>query len=226
MGVLTLIYTFEGIAAVIWTDLIQLVIYVAGSLLAAWLLLQAVPGGWPTIAADAASGGQVPVAVVQLGPHRPVHVLGRPRSAAPSSRWPRTAPTSCWCSGCSTCKNQRDSQKALVASGVIVFAQFVAVPHDRRDALRLLPARTGAADHEQRRDLPGVHRARSLPRGVAGLVIAAIARGGDVHVERIAELARVHDGISTSTSRSRARGRPTIGCSGSRAGARWPGASC
>ncbi len=33
---LTLIYTFEGgVAAVIWTDLIQLVIYVAGSLLAA-----------------------------------------------------------------------------------------------------------------------------------------------------------------------------------------------
>src|SRR5205814_992480 len=34
VGVLTLIYTFEGgIAAVIWTDLVQLVIYISGSLL-------------------------------------------------------------------------------------------------------------------------------------------------------------------------------------------------
>ena len=54
VGLLTLVYTFEGgIAAVIWTDLIQLVIYIAGSLLAAWQLLHMVPGGWPAIAAQA-----------------------------------------------------------------------------------------------------------------------------------------------------------------------------
>src|SRR5206468_81916 len=55
VGVLTLVYTFEGgIAAVIWTDLIQLVIYVGGSLLAAYELLHLVPGGWPAVAANAA----------------------------------------------------------------------------------------------------------------------------------------------------------------------------
>src|SRR5438045_5068924 len=54
VGVLTLIYTFEGgIAAVIWTDLIQLVIYIGGSLLAAYELLHLVSGGWSGIAADA-----------------------------------------------------------------------------------------------------------------------------------------------------------------------------
>src|SRR5436305_10512875 len=52
VGFLTLIYTFEGgIAAVIWTDLIQLVIYIGGSLLAAYELLHLVPGGWDGIAA-------------------------------------------------------------------------------------------------------------------------------------------------------------------------------
>src|SRR5205823_849235 len=46
VGVLTLVYTFEGgIAAVIWTDLIQLVIYIGGSLLAAYEILHLVPGG-------------------------------------------------------------------------------------------------------------------------------------------------------------------------------------
>src|SRR3954466_8866008 len=52
VGLLTLVYTFEGgIAAVIWTDLVQLVIYVAGSLLAAYMLLQPIPGGWNTVVA-------------------------------------------------------------------------------------------------------------------------------------------------------------------------------
>src|SRR5262252_5004895 len=60
VGVLTLVYTFEGgIAAVIWTDLIQLVIYVGGSLLAGYMLLRLVPGGWPAIIADASHAGKL-----------------------------------------------------------------------------------------------------------------------------------------------------------------------
>src|SRR6266478_7904374 len=59
VGVLTLIYTFEGgIAAVIWTDLVQLVIYIGGSLLAAYMLLRLIPGGWPAIAAEAAAANK------------------------------------------------------------------------------------------------------------------------------------------------------------------------
>jgi SSS family solute:Na+ symporter len=47
---LTLAYTFEGgLAAVIWTDVIQLGIYLAGTLIAGWSILHAVPGGWTTI---------------------------------------------------------------------------------------------------------------------------------------------------------------------------------
>src|SRR2546429_752299 len=59
VGLLTLVYTFEGgIAAVIWTDLIQLVIYIGGSLLAAYEILHLVPGGWPTISAVAGAAGK------------------------------------------------------------------------------------------------------------------------------------------------------------------------
>src|SRR5438477_8677125 len=62
VGLLTLVYTFEGgIAAVIWTDLVQLVIYVGGSLLAAYMLVQLVPGGWPEIVADARAHGKLQV---------------------------------------------------------------------------------------------------------------------------------------------------------------------
>jgi len=47
---LTLIYTFEGgLAAVIWTDVIQTAIYVGCSILGLVLILHYVPGGWAHI---------------------------------------------------------------------------------------------------------------------------------------------------------------------------------
>jgi solute:Na+ symporter, SSS family len=56
---LTLIYTFEGgMAAVIWTDVIQLSIYLAGTLVAVFSIVHFVPGGWGTIHAAAAQAGK------------------------------------------------------------------------------------------------------------------------------------------------------------------------
>lgn len=55
---LTLFYTFEGgMTAVIWTDVIQMFIYVAGALLSFVMLLRMVPGGWPEVVALAAAHG-------------------------------------------------------------------------------------------------------------------------------------------------------------------------
>src|SRR5689334_18015535 len=72
VGLLTLVYTFEGgIAAVIWTDLIQLVIYIGGSLLAAYELLHLVPGGWNTIAADAQAVNKFQLFSFSLDPSVP-----------------------------------------------------------------------------------------------------------------------------------------------------------
>src|SRR5580698_2562804 len=60
--VLTLIYTFEGgLAAVIWTDVVQTVIYVTGTLVGLWTILHLVPGGWSAIHAAALSAGKLQV---------------------------------------------------------------------------------------------------------------------------------------------------------------------
>lgn len=57
--VLTLIYTFEGgLAAVIWTDVIQTFIYVGGTLVGLVTILHLVPGGWAAISSAAASAGK------------------------------------------------------------------------------------------------------------------------------------------------------------------------
>ena len=60
--VLTLIYTFEGgLAAVIWTDVVQTAIYVGGTLVGLFTVLHLVPGGWSAIHAAAASAGKFQV---------------------------------------------------------------------------------------------------------------------------------------------------------------------
>jgi Na+/proline symporter len=51
---LTLFYTFEGgMTAVIWTDVVQMFLYVAGALISFFVILQQIPGGWPHVAAVA-----------------------------------------------------------------------------------------------------------------------------------------------------------------------------
>ena len=173
VGLLTLVYTFEGgIAAVIWTDLIQLVIYIGGSLLAAWQLLHMVPGGWPAIAAHADAA-------------RKFEWL--------SFSWDLTLPFTFWAGLIGgtfltmashgtdqllvqrllTCKNQRDSQKALITSGFVVLFQFalfltIGVMLYAYYQHAPLPALTSNDE------IFPVFIVHALPRGIAGLVIAAV----------------------------------------------------
>jgi SSS family solute:Na+ symporter len=125
VGVLTLIYTFEGgIAAVIWTDLIQFVIYIGGSLLAAYELAHLIPGGWTGIIGAAREAGKLQIW---------------------SFSWDFSVPFTFWAGAIGgtfltnathgtdqllvqrllTCRNLRDSQKAIVTSGFIVLGQFI-----------------------------------------------------------------------------------------------------
>jgi SSS family solute:Na+ symporter len=59
ISALTLIYTFEGgLAAVIWTDVVQTAIYVGGTLIGLVTILHLVPGGWAAIHTAAANAGK------------------------------------------------------------------------------------------------------------------------------------------------------------------------
>lgn len=59
VSVLTLIYTFKGgMAAVIWTDVLQLAVYVTGTLAGLITILHLVPGGWQTVHSVAAEAGK------------------------------------------------------------------------------------------------------------------------------------------------------------------------
>jgi SSS family solute:Na+ symporter len=173
VGLLTLVYTFEGgIAAVIWTDLVQLVIYVAGSLLAAYMLLRLVPGGWDAILSDARAAGKLQV------------ISWSGDLTVPFTFWAGVV-GGCFLTMAShgtdqllvqrllACRNQRESQLALIVSGFVVFAQFalfLAIGMMLHAYYAVNPRPTIATNDE----IFPAFIVRSLPHGIAGLVIAAI----------------------------------------------------
>src|SRR5258708_28665094 len=57
---LTLFYTFEGgMTAVIWTDVIQMALYVVGAIVSFFVILHHIPGGWAHVLAVAAPAGKL-----------------------------------------------------------------------------------------------------------------------------------------------------------------------
>jgi solute:Na+ symporter, SSS family len=59
---LTLLYTFEGgMTAVIWTDVVQMFLYVAGAVLSLFVILDQIPGGWAHVVQMAGDAGKFQV---------------------------------------------------------------------------------------------------------------------------------------------------------------------
>ncbi len=174
VGVLTLIYTFEGgIAAVIWTDLIQLIIYIGGSLVAAYMLLTLVPGGWSEIYAQGAAAGKFQVFSFAWSWNLPftfwAGLLGGTFLTMASHGTDQLLVQRLL-----TCKNQRDSQKAVILSGFVVFFQFtlfLMIGVMLFAYYKYFPLATGLVSNDEIFPKFIVER---LPHGISGLVIAAI----------------------------------------------------
>src|SRR5947209_7745765 len=59
LGAVTVVYTYlGGMEAVIWTDLIQFVVYLAGAVVAGVLIVRLLPGGWGDFAAVNEAAGK------------------------------------------------------------------------------------------------------------------------------------------------------------------------
>ena len=102
VAVLTLFYTFEGgMRAVIWTDVIQFVLYLTGSVAAFFLLLHKIPGGWIEVTQRGRSaGGKLRVFDFAFSSDAELHVLVGPDRRNVSDAWRATAPIRRWCSAC------------------------------------------------------------------------------------------------------------------------------
>jgi len=172
ISAVTLIYTFEGgLAAVIWTDVVQTVIYVGGTLVGVFTILHLVPGGWSAIHAAAASADKLRVFDFSPNFWKPytfwAGVIGGAFLTTASHGTDQLIVQRLLAA-----RNQRQSVIALLSSGVAILFQF---------ALFLLVGVMLFAYYHQPSSFFG--RAdriypqfivSQMPHGISGLLIAAI----------------------------------------------------
>jgi solute:Na+ symporter, SSS family len=171
---LTLFYTFEGgMRAVIWTDVIQFALYIAGSIAAFFVLLHKIPGGWSTVSATAAATGKFSVFDFAFSLTRSYTfwsgLIGGTFLTMASHGVDQTIVQRLL-----SARSERDGKVALVASGVIVFFQFwlflvIGVMLFVFAQYALLPIPQGDTD----RIFPAFV-VREMPVGLAGIVLAGI----------------------------------------------------
>jgi SSS family solute:Na+ symporter len=169
---LTLIYTFEGgLAAVIWTDVVQTAIYVGGTLVGLVTILHLVPGGWAAIHAAAASAGKLQVFDFRWNFWIPytfwAGVIGGAFLTTASHGTDQLIVQRLLAA-----RGQKQSVTALLSSGVWVFFQFalfLIVGVMLWAYYRVPSANFGRAD----RIYPTFIVSR-MPHGISGLLIAAI----------------------------------------------------
>jgi len=175
---LTLFYTYEGgMTAVIWTDVIQMFLYVAGAALSLFVLLREIPGGWSHVAAVAAPLGKLQVFDFRIGPLAQFFTRSY-------SFWAGVI-GGCFLTTAShgteqllvqrllAARNERQSRAALFASWLLIAFQFtlflvIGV------SLYVLYADRGWKPPSSLDKIYPLFVWEHLPVGVSGLVIAAI----------------------------------------------------
>lgn len=170
---LTLFYTFEGgMTAVIWTDVVQMFLYVAGALVSVFVIVQNVPGGWARVVEAAGSAGKFQFLDFGFDWTRPYNfwagLIGGCFLTTASHGTEQLMVQRLLAA-----RSLRESRAALLASWVVIFFQF---------ALFLLIGvilfvyyrDTGAAPPSPADRIYPQFVWSQLPPGVAGLVIAAI----------------------------------------------------
>lgn len=175
---LTLFYTFEGgMTAVIWTDVVQMTLYVVGALVSFFVILSKIPGGWDHVAAVAGAADKFHVFDFRFAWN--MEFFSRTYSF-----WAGIA-GGCFLTTAShgtdqlmvqrllSARDQAQSRTALLASWAVIFVQFV---------LFLLIGILLFVYYGDQGMTPPAQRDRiypafvwnHLPPGVSGMIIAAI----------------------------------------------------
>jgi SSS family transporter len=171
---LTLIYTFEGgMAAVIWTDVVQMALYLVGTIVAVIVLGRQVPGGWPAIHALASSAGKFTIFHFAFSLSQSytfwAGLIGGCFLTMASHGTDQLMVQRLLAS-----KNLRDSRIALLSSGLVILVQFALFLAIGTGLYYFYGGGNhGAPPNSPDRIFPAFIVSH-MPRGVAGLLVAAI----------------------------------------------------
>jgi solute:Na+ symporter, SSS family len=174
VAVLTLVYTFEGgMAAVIWTDVVQLGIYVAGTLVGAVLILRLVPGGWPTVSTMAGNAGKFRVFDLSWNLSSTYTlwsgVIGGAFLTTASHGTDQLIVQRLL-----SARSMRQSQVALLASGVAIFFQFTLFLLVGAMLFAFYKINAPSAVFARTDTIFPTFIVSRMPHGVSGLLISAI----------------------------------------------------
>jgi solute:Na+ symporter, SSS family len=169
---LTLLYTFEGgLAAVIWTDVVQTAIYVGGTLIGIFTLLHLVPGGWVHIHQLASAANKFQVFDFSWTIWKPytfcAGLIGGAFLTAATHGTDQLIVQRLLAA-----RSQRQSATALISSGFAVFLQialFLVLGVMLWAYYRVPSSAFGKADYIYLNFI-----VKQMPHGLSGLLIAAI----------------------------------------------------
>ncbi len=175
VGVVTIVYTYlGGMKAVIWTDLIQFVIKIAGAVLAGCFVLHLLPGGWEQFLAEGAAAGKFQLIEPQFVPSVAFNVWAGVIGGAVFSMASHGA-DQLMVQRYLCAKSLAQARLALVLSGFVILVQFllflsVGVGMYLLHQNGLFPEAGGRRNDE----VFGLFIVQKLPTGVVGVLIAAV----------------------------------------------------
>lgn len=125
LGTAMIVYTVRGgAAAVIWTDAVQMFVYIAGALLVFSSLLDRIPGGWSAVVAAGTAAGKFTVLNFSLDPHT-TYTLWAGVVGGVALTLATHGTDQFLVQRLLAARSVGEARLGLVLSGVLVFAQFV-----------------------------------------------------------------------------------------------------
>jgi Na+/proline symporter len=169
-----IVYTVRGgVAAVIWTDVVQMFVYAAGAGVVAWALLGRIEGGWPAVVEAGRAAGKFTVVDLSTDPST-VYTLWAGLLGGVALTLSTHGTDQFLVQRLLSARSARAAAAGLVLSGVLVFVQFtlflaIGVMLFTYYQQVPLPQPLGRTD-----EILPVFVLHSLSNGLAGFIVAAI----------------------------------------------------
>jgi SSS family transporter len=125
LGAAMVVYTVRGgVSAVIWTDVIQMFVYLGGAAAVGVALLGRIPGGWGEVAASGLAAGKFTILNLSSDPKQ-VYTLWAGLAGGLALTLATHGTDQYLVQRLLSARSRRDAQVGLVLSGFVVFAQFL-----------------------------------------------------------------------------------------------------
>lgn len=174
LGAAMIVYTVRGgVSAVIWTDVVQMFVYIAGAAAVALSLLNRIPGGWAEVVAAGQAAGKFVVLDAAFDPSR-AYTLWAGVLGGVALTLATHGTDQFLVQRLLSARSAREASRGLILSGFIVFAQFIVflligvmlfVYYQHTP----LPQPLSRTD-----EILPVFVVNSLSHGLAGFIVAAI----------------------------------------------------